>query len=70
MNYPAKLNIWVVERKNGEWSEPDLVAAPMNGKGNSACPCVTESGNLYFSRAMPSGAELMVICRYVDGQFF
>jgi len=69
VNYPARLNIWVVERKNGEWSEPDLVAAPVNGKGNSGCPCVTESGNLYFSRVMPSGAEFMVRSRYIDDQF-
>jgi len=69
VNFPARLNIWVVNKVGDGWSKPKLVEAPVNGKGNSGCPCVTENGTLYFSRVMPSGAELMVRSRYVDGRF-
>ena len=67
--FPAKLNLWYVEREDNEWGEPKLVDTPVNGYGNSACPSVTETGNLYFSKRMPSGNELIVCSRFVNGKY-
>jgi len=67
--FPAKLNIWFVEREGSNWSEPKLVGSPVNGQGNSACPSVTKKGILYFSKIMETGAELIVRSRFVDGKY-
>jgi hypothetical protein len=69
LKFPAKLNIWFVERIGNEWSDPILVDYPVNSAGNSACPSVAQNGNLYFSKKMPAGEELVVCSQLVNGKF-
>ncbi|HEV7780688.1 MAG TPA: hypothetical protein VGO58_05455 [Chitinophagaceae bacterium] len=44
-------DIWVVEKKNNDWSEPRNIGAPVNTPANEFYPSVTKSGNLYFTAA-------------------
>ena len=67
--YPARLNIWYVERDGDTWSKPKIVESPVNGVGNSACPSVAKSGNLYFSKRYPDGDELIVRSKYINGKY-
>jgi len=65
-------DIWVVERaKDGSWSSPRNVGAPVNTKANEFYPSVALSGNLYFTSEYEKGVgkEDIYVCQWQDGKY-
>lgn len=66
-------DIWYVQRKDtkSEWSEPINVGAPVNSKNDEFYPCVTLSGNLYFtSDAIKTlGKDDILVCKWDGKQY-
>ncbi|NQT26053.1 PD40 domain-containing protein [candidate division KSB1 bacterium] len=42
-------DIWVMDWKDGAWSEPKDIGLPINSERNEFYPSVTENGTLYFT---------------------
>ena len=49
-----KHNIWVSERLDGNWSEPELLNA-VNSPYYDSYPSIAKSGNVYFNSDRPGG---------------
>ncbi len=49
-------DIWVVERRGPEWSEPVNLGPPVNSDENEFYPTVTKDGTLYFQSWRPGSA--------------
>lgn len=65
-------DIWVVERtKDGTWSSPRNVGAPVNTEANEFYPSVALSGNLYFTSEYGKGVgkEDIYVCQWQDGKY-
>lgn len=68
---PKDYDIWYVQRKNSNsnWSEPINIGAPVNSKNDEFYPCVTLSGNLYFtSDAVKSHGKDDILISKWDGK--
>ena len=68
---PKDYDIWYVQRKNinSDWSEPINIGAPVNSKNDEFYPCVTLSGNLYFtSDAVKSHGKDDILISKWDGK--
>lgn len=49
-------NIWMVRKRACGWTEPELLAAPVNTvKGFSGYPSITREGNIYFHSSREGG---------------
>jgi len=68
-DFTDNLNIWYVEKTSIGWSEPKLLGAPVNGKGNAGCPSVTNDGTLYISKRFPDGTEQICRSKFVNGKY-
>lgn len=42
-------DLWVVEKKNGQWGVPQNIGQPVNTDADEYYPSITNSGNLYFT---------------------
>jgi len=65
-------DIWVVERtKDGTWSSPHNVGAPVNTEANEFYPSIALSGNLYFTSEYEKGVgkEDIYVCKWQDGKY-
>lgn len=66
-------DIWYVERKakDSAWSAPLNLGAPINSGENEFYPCITSSGNLYFTaqRADSKGKEDIYLSRFKNGKY-
>lgn len=62
-------DIWWVERKNGKWSEPQNVGAPVNTSADEFYPSITQSGNLYYTAAYQNavGKEDIYLAAFENG---
>ena len=68
---PKDYDIWYVQRKNikSNWSEPINIGAPVNSTNDEFYPCVTLSGNLYFtSDAVKSQGKDDILISNWDGK--
>ena len=68
---PKDYDIWYVQRKNinSDWSKPINIGAPVNSKNDEFYPCVTLSGNLYFtSDAVKSHGKDDILISKWDGK--
>ncbi len=68
-DFTDNLNIWYVEKTGNGWSEPKLLGAPVNGKGNAGCPSITNEGTLYISKRFPDGTEQICRSKFVNGKY-
>ncbi|NNE36364.1 MAG: exo-alpha-sialidase [Rhodothermales bacterium] len=48
-------NIWVADRVGDSWSDPRLVAEPVNSSGNEYYPSLTTDGTIYFTSERAGG---------------
>ena len=63
-------DIWMMERVEGGWGEPQRLEEPVNTGVSETYPSVTNDGTLYFSRAEDgSNAEHIYRARYRDGAY-
>ena len=67
----AAADLWMVERHDEGWSEPQNLGAPINTPGNEAYPSLAADGSLYFAsnRAGGKGASDLYRSRYVEGRY-
>lgn len=42
-------DIWIIEKKNGNWQEPHMLPSPIKSTSREANASMTQSGTLYFS---------------------
>lgn len=56
------IDIWVMDRTDGGWSEPYNLGAPVNTEHSEFYPTVTRDGTLYFNRR-ETGARIEYIYR-------
>lgn len=71
---PAKkdFDIWRVKRLlGGKYGEPENLGPNVNSEKNEFYPCVTKSGNLYFTAELPGGkgSEDIVMCKWTGAAF-
>jgi|SRR5688572_5823957 len=66
-------DIWYVQRNDfkSSWSAPVNLGDPVNTKDNEFYPCVTKSGNLYFTcdGKNSKGKDDIFVCKYDDGKY-
>ena len=51
----GNLDIWVVERNESGWREPENLGPPINSEVVDVNPCITRNGTLYFASDRPGG---------------
>lgn len=64
-------DIWWVEKKDGNWSEPQNIGAPINTSTDEFYPSITQSGNLYYTAAYKDavGKEDIYIAVLENGKY-
>jgi hypothetical protein len=64
-------NIWVVERSNTGWGEPEPLESNINSINDEFYPSLSRSNNLYFTsvRKFGIGSEDIFLSKYLDGKF-
>lgn len=64
-------NIWVAEKKEGQWVNPMALDTIVNTGGDEFYPSVTRSGNLYFTamRDDGKGLEDIFLSKKIDGKY-
>jgi len=62
-------DIWYVENKSGQWSEPQSAGTVINSEADEFYPAVTKSGNIYYTAAYPDakGKEDIYVSEWKDG---
>ncbi len=62
------INLWRSRRVNNEWSDPEVLPAPINGRGDVSGPSLSLDGRFYFTCASDSGSAIYE-STYRDGHF-
>lgn len=63
-------NIWFVEKKNGQWSNPkEIDFGPDYDLWTGVRPSIAESGNLYFTLYPDRQNGSIYISRYLNGEY-
>jgi hypothetical protein len=62
-------HIWRMTRTEQGWSEPQLVAAPVNTDENEFFPSVTKDHVLYFTRSKKNGVARIYRAKLEDGRY-
>jgi len=65
------LNIWVVERTQAGWSEPECLDEPVNSLFDEYTPFIAGDGTLYYLSSRPGGygqADIYV-SKLIDGEY-
>ena len=64
-------NIWVSEKADGTWSEPQPLTTNINSLQDEFYPSVSRNGNLYFTsvREIGVGSEDIFVSKWVDGSY-
>jgi hypothetical protein len=62
-------DIWVMERTDEGWGEPQNLGAPVNSGLSEFFPSVTREGTLYFTRDGENGTSHIYRSRLVDGKY-
>ena len=61
-------NIWVARREGDKWGTPTVLPYPVNGKGNTSGPSVTNSGVLYYT-IITDKEQAIYRSRVIDGAY-
>jgi Tol biopolymer transport system component len=62
-------NIWVMDRKGDEWSEPYPIGSPVNSDTGEYYPTTTNEGTLYFTREDGDFQQSIYRSKKVDGKY-
>lgn len=64
-------DIWVVDKLNDGWGEPQHLDGPLNTEKDEFYPSVTRNGHLYFTASYPNGMgkEDIYVSRFRDGKY-
>lgn len=54
-NAAGKLDIWVMDKTGGTWSEPKNLGRPVNSESSEFFPTLTSGGTLYFGSGRKGG---------------
>lgn len=69
----VNFDIWYTERKgkNGKWSAPVNMGAPVNSERDEFYPSLADNGNLYITSVSPDGLgkDDIFVCRFSDGKY-
>jgi hypothetical protein len=61
--------IWIMNRTETGWSEPELVEEPINSENNEFFPSTTNKGVLYFTRSAKTGIPMIYRSVYKNGTY-
>jgi len=61
-----KWNFWIMKRQGEKWSDPVPMGPPINGRGNVFGPSLARNGNLYFTRELEDGSQVIFYSRFQD----
>lgn len=64
-----KWSFWWMEKINGEWSEPKPMSKIINSKGNVFGPSIAANGNLYFTRELTDGSQVIMRSDYENNVY-
>lgn len=64
-----KYNIWSSKRINDDWSAPEPLPAPINGRGDVSGPSMSKSGTFYFTKIASNSGDTIYQSEYKDGKF-
>src|SRR5688572_16082117 len=64
-------DIWVIEKQEGGWGQPQNIGAPVNTEKDEFFPSVAQNGNLYFTATRKSGIgrEDIFVARWENRQY-
>ncbi len=62
-------DIWVIDRVDSTWGEPQNLGLPINTELNEFFPSVTNSGTIYFTRTIPNEGTFIFRSKLVDGHY-
>jgi len=62
-------NLWIMENINGHWSEPQPMDQTINGQGNVFGPSLAKSGNLYFTRELEDGSQVIMLSEFINNEY-
>ncbi len=67
----SDFDLWVVEKTNSGWNEPQHLGAPVNTASQETSPSATANGSLYFSsnRSGGKGAADIYRSRLIEGKY-
>lgn len=70
-NSVKDFDIWVVEKKNNQWAEPQNIGLPVNTPLDEYYPSVGRSGNIYFTAAYKNavGKEDIYLSKWENGKY-
>lgn len=78
-NRPAKpgdslkpdFDIWKVEKREGDWSDPVQLPAPINSESSEYYPTLADNGTMYFGSRRPGGkgGADIYFSRLEDGEY-
>lgn len=60
--------IWVANRENEGWSEPELLSETINFEGNEGFPSVANNGNIYFPMVIDGNRDIFM-SRYENDKY-
>jgi hypothetical protein len=61
--------IWMMNRAETGWSEPQMIEEPVNGEDNQFFPSVTNNQVLYFTRSAKNKNPMIYRSVYKDGHY-
>ena len=64
-----KWSFWWIEKTNGMWSEPKPMNKIINGQGSVFGPSIAANGNLYFTRELADGSQIIMRSDYVNNAY-
>lgn len=70
-NAAGKLDIWVMDKTGGNWSEPKNLGRPVNSESSEFFPTLTSAGTLYFGSGRKGGRGGIDLyrSRFVNGKY-
>jgi hypothetical protein len=61
--------IWMMNRTETGWSEPEMVEEPINSENNEFFPSTTNEGVIYFTRSLKTGTPMIYRSVYKNGTY-
>jgi len=61
--------IWIMNRTETGWSEPEMVEEPINSENNEFFPSTTNEGVLYFTRSEKNGTPMIYRSALKNGAY-
>jgi hypothetical protein len=65
----AYQHIWMMTRTGKDWSEPQMVAAPVNTEESEFFPSVSNDNGLYFTRNKKNGVARIYKAKFANNRY-